>query len=90
MGLSGPAGFKETALEATSKSHSPNSSARPSWACLGRLASRKQHWSPPYIKVVALFTPDFPVNTLRTNTNLTVTAELANGVVYTLSNRISP
>jgi hypothetical protein len=55
MGLSGPAGYKETALE-------------------------------PYIKVVALFTPDFPVNTLRTNTTLTVTAELANGVVYTLSN----
>ena len=33
-----------------------------------------------------MFTPDFPVNTLRTNTTLTVTAELANGVVYTLSN----
>jgi hypothetical protein len=55
MGLSGPAGYKETALE-------------------------------PYVKVVALFTPDFPVTTLRTNTTLTVTAELANGVVYTLSN----
>ena len=54
MGLSGPAGFKETALE-------------------------------PYIKVVALFTPDFPLNQLRTNTTLTITAELANGVVYTLS-----
>nr|WP_311528705.1 phage tail tube protein [uncultured Ralstonia sp.] len=55
MGLSGPAGYKETALE-------------------------------PYIKVIALFTPDFPINSLRTNTTLTVTAELANGVVYTLSN----
>ncbi len=55
MGLSGPAGYKETALE-------------------------------PYVKVTALFTPDLPVNTLRTNTTLTVTAELANGVVYTLSN----
>ena len=55
MGLSGPAGYKETALE-------------------------------PYVKLTALFTPDFPVNTLRTNTTLTITAELANGVVYTLSN----
>lgn len=55
MSLTGPAGFKETALE-------------------------------PYVKVSALFTPDFPLNQLRTNTTLTVTAELANGVVYTLSN----
>ena len=50
MGLTGPAGYKETAVE-------------------------------PYVKVKALFTPDFPINT-----TLTVTAELANGVVYTLSN----
>lgn len=55
MGLAGPAGYKETAVE-------------------------------PYVKVKALFTPDFPINTLRTNTTLTVTAELANGIVYTLSN----
>jgi hypothetical protein len=55
MSLTGPAGFKETALE-------------------------------PYVKLAALFTPDFPLDQLRTNTTLTVTAELANGTVYTLSN----
>ena len=54
MGLSGPAGLKETALE-------------------------------PYIKVTAIFMPGFPMDTLRTNTEMTVTAEMANGKVYTLS-----
>ena len=54
MGLSGPAGLKETALE-------------------------------PYIKVTAIFMPGFPKDTLRTNTEMTVTAEMANGKVYTLS-----
>lgn len=54
MGLSGPAGIKETALE-------------------------------PFIKVTAIFMPDFPMETLRTNTEMTVTAEMANGKVYTLS-----
>lgn len=54
MGLSGPAGIKETALE-------------------------------PFIKLTAIFMPDFPMETLRTNTELTVTAEMANGKVYTLS-----
>ena len=55
MGVNGPAGYKETAVE-------------------------------PYIKITALFTPDFPLSTLQNNTTLTATAELANGVVYTLSN----
>lgn len=54
MGLSGPAGFKEMALE-------------------------------PFVKVSAIFMPSFPIDTLRTNTEMTVTAELANGKVYTLS-----
>lgn len=54
MGLAGPAGYKETALE-------------------------------PYVKVSAIFMPGFPLETLRTNTDMTVTAELANGKVYTLS-----
>lgn len=54
MGLSGPAGIKETALE-------------------------------PFIKVTAIFMPGFPMDTLRTNTEMTVTAEMANGKVYTLS-----
>jgi hypothetical protein len=54
MGLAGPAGLKETALE-------------------------------PYVKVTAIFMPAFPIDTLRTSTDMTVTAEMANGKVYTLS-----
>ena len=54
MGLAGPAGLKETALE-------------------------------PFIKLSAIFMPNFPLSTLQTNTEMTVTAELANGKVYTLS-----
>lgn len=54
MGLSGPAGLKETALE-------------------------------PYIKLNAIFMPTFPLSTIQTNTDMTITAELANGKVYTLS-----
>lgn len=54
MGASGPAGFKETALE-------------------------------PYVKVTAIFMPSFPIDALRSNTDMTITAELSNGKVYTLS-----
>ncbi len=54
MGLSGPAGFKEMALE-------------------------------PFVKVSAIFTDDFPMDTVQNNTEMTITAELANGKVYTLS-----
>ena len=54
MGLSGPAGLKETALE-------------------------------PYVKLSAIFMPSFPVSMLQTSTEMTVTAELANGKSYTLS-----
>lgn len=54
MGLAGPAGVKETALE-------------------------------PYVKVAAIFMPAFPIDKLRTSIDMTVTAELANGKVYTLS-----
>jgi hypothetical protein len=54
MGLAGPAGLKETALE-------------------------------PFVKVSAIFMPSFPLDTIRTNTEMTITAEMANGKVYTLS-----
>ena len=54
MGLAGPAGYKEEALE-------------------------------PTIKLSAIFMPSFPIATLQSNTELTITAELANGKVYTLS-----
>lgn len=54
MGLSGPAGYKET----------------------GRA---------PYIKVTAITTADFPRKTLAESTEMTITAELANGTTYVLS-----
>lgn len=54
MGLAGPAGYKESAME-------------------------------PYVKLSAVFTPDFPMDTIQNNTEMTITAELANGKVYTLS-----
>lgn len=38
----------------------------------------------PYVKVTAYTDPDFPLETLRDNDNMTVTAEMANGFVYTL------
>ena len=39
----------------------------------------------PYIKMTALFVPNFPLATLQSNTEMTLTVELANGKVYTLS-----
>jgi len=38
-----------------------------------------------YIKITAVFTRDFPISTLAQGTNMTVTAELANGKVFTLT-----
>lgn len=38
-----------------------------------------------YIKVTAIFTNDFPISTIQQGTNMTVTAELSNGKVYTLT-----
>lgn len=54
MGLSGVAGYKETART-------------------------------PYVKGSFIFTPGFPLSKLNEGTDMTVTAELANGKVYTLS-----
>jgi hypothetical protein len=39
----------------------------------------------PSIKGTFIFVPDFPVQTLNTMTNGTITAELANGQIYTLT-----
>ncbi|CAG4906088.1 phage tail tube protein [Paraburkholderia saeva] len=39
----------------------------------------------PYVKVDALFTDDFPIDTIMSGTNMTVTAELNNGRTYVLS-----
>lgn len=38
-----------------------------------------------YVKGTFIFTPGFPLDTLKNNTELTITAELANGRIYTLS-----
>lgn len=39
----------------------------------------------PYVKCSAFLTSDFPINSLAKSDSMTVTAELANGWVYTLS-----
>ena len=39
----------------------------------------------PYVKLTAVVGKDFPLEKLQKSTNMTVTAELANGIVYTLS-----
>lgn len=52
---------------------------------LAGVAGYKETALEPYVKVTAVFMPSFPIDTLRTNTDMTVTAELANGKVYTLS-----
>lgn len=39
----------------------------------------------PYIKVSCIFVPEFPISKLAEGTDMTITAELANGKVYTLS-----
>lgn len=39
----------------------------------------------PYVKLTAIFVDEFPVATLQENTDMTITAELANGKVYTLA-----
>lgn len=55
-------------------------------AGLDRVAGYKETVLPPYVKVSAILTPDFPRAQLTTGSNMTVTAELANGMVYTLTN----
>ena len=39
----------------------------------------------PYVKATAIFTADFPMAQVREGTSMTITAEFANGRVYTLS-----
>jgi len=52
---------------------------------LAGVAGYKETAQEPYLKVSAIFTRNFPINTLVNGTNMTITAELANGKVYTLS-----
>lgn len=39
----------------------------------------------PYVKATVIVGPDFPLARIQSATDMTVTAELANGMVYTLS-----
>lgn len=41
-----------------------------------------------YVKLSAFFTPDFPMDAVREGTDMTITVELANSKVYTLSNAV--
>ncbi|RJG06247.1 phage tail protein [Noviherbaspirillum cavernae] len=48
-------------------------------------AGYKEEVRTPFVKLTAIFRDDFPTDVVAENTDLTVTAELANGKVYTLS-----
>jgi hypothetical protein len=60
--------------------------ARETVMSLAGNAGYKETVQRQYLKVDAIFTRDFPLNKLAQGTNMTVTAELANGKVYTLTN----
>lgn len=49
------------------------------------VAGYKETVITPYVKLTAIFTADFPIAKLQSATDLTVTAEYANGKVYVLS-----
>ena len=51
----------------------------------GGVAGYKETSVAPYIKLSAVFGPDFPLDTVKSSTSMTVTAEWPNGKVYTLS-----
>ncbi len=52
---------------------------------LAGVAGYKETVQPPYVKLSAIYDADFPRSTLEQGSNMTVTAELANGTVYTLT-----
>ena len=49
------------------------------------LAGFKETAQRQFIKLSAIFTRDFPMALFRSSTNMTVTAEMANGKVFTLA-----
>jgi len=51
----------------------------------GRTVGFKETTITPFVKLTAITTKDFPIEFLRTATDMTVTAEFANGRVYVLS-----
>lgn len=50
-----------------------------------RVAGFKESVISPYIKVAAILVPGFPKDKLASSNDMTITAEFANGDVYTLS-----
>lgn len=52
---------------------------------LSAIAGYKETVMKPYVKLSAIVDADFPRSTLEQNSNMTITAELANGTVYTLT-----
>lgn len=48
-------------------------------------AGFKETATAPYVKLTAIFGPDFPMEKLTEGTDMTITSELANGKVHTLS-----
>ena len=48
-------------------------------------AGYKETAQEPYTKLSAIFMPSFPIDKIRTATDMTVTTEMPNGRVYTLS-----
>lgn len=53
---------------------------------LNGVAGYKETVQRQYIKLEAIFTKDFPFSLIANGNNMTVTAELANGRVYTIAN----
>lgn len=49
------------------------------------LVGYKEEATEQYIKLSAIMTPDFPIDTIVQGTAMTVTGELPNGKAYTLS-----
>jgi hypothetical protein len=52
---------------------------------LAGVAGYKESAIPHSLKVTAIYTGDFPTAQLQAGTNMTITAELASGKVYSLS-----
>ncbi len=50
-----------------------------------RVVGFKETPTTPYVKLTAIFAPDFPREKIAESTDMTITAEFANGKVYTLS-----
>lgn len=48
----------------------------------------KEEATEQYIKLTAIFKSDFPMDSVKSATNMTVTAEFPNGKTYTLSDAV--